>query len=145
MVNVDVLPRVRSSMAQDREQAAIMPPVDSPVPMGGRVRQSEPIGVVSRPDAAEGSHMTCLTRRIPALFVLLAVVGLLIAWAGGFVLSSGNSRCLDGVAGGQCSGRYATEEWHTVGAVAVVLGAILMASAVAAAVRSRRRTTQRTP
>jgi hypothetical protein len=86
--------------------------------------------------------MTCISRRLQALPVFLAVVGLLIAWTGGFLLSSGNNRCADGVAGGQCSGRYAGGEWHTVGSVAVILGAILVMSAVAAAVRSRRGTTQ---
>lgn len=82
--------------------------------------------------------MTGMSRRRTALLVLLAAVGLVVAWTGGFLLSSGKSRCVEGVSGGQCSGRYASYPWHTLGAVALILGGVLVVTAVFVAVRSRR-------
>ena len=83
--------------------------------------------------------MTCMGRHIPALPVLLAVVvGLLLAWTGGFLLSSRHAICTDGVTGGECSGRFASVDWHALGVLALILGGVTVVSAIAIAVRPRR-------
>ncbi len=84
--------------------------------------------------------MTGMSRRIPTSSILLAVMGVLSGWTGGFLLSSGYSRCIDGMQGGQCTGRYASDGWHAVGAAALILGGALVIAGIAAAVRYRRRT-----
>ncbi len=83
--------------------------------------------------------MTGMSRRIPTSSILLAVMGVLSGWSGGFVLSSGYSRCFDGIQGGQCSGRFASDGWHAVGAAALLPGGALVIAAIAVAVRDRRR------
>lgn len=84
--------------------------------------------------------MTDISKRIPTFPVLLAVMGVLIGWIGGYLLSAGYSLCVDGPGGHVCSGRYASDGWHALGAVAVILGGALVIAGIGAAVRSRGRT-----
>lgn len=68
----------------------------------------------------------------------VAASGVLLAWVGGFLLSSGDSRCVDGRAARECSGSFASSTWHGVGLVSVIIGLILVIVAVGFAVHTRR-------
>lgn len=72
-----------------------------------------------------------------ARWIWLAVSGVVVAWAGGFLLASGNDRCVDGPTAGECSGRFASDAWHGLGAVSVVVGLVVVAAALVLAVRAR--------
>lgn len=85
--------------------------------------------------------MSASKMRVRAWVILFALIGIVLAWIGGFLLSSGYSRCVDGVEGGQCSGRYASDGWHVAGVVGILLSGVLIIAGIAAAVRSRGRGT----
>ncbi len=62
--------------------------------------------------------------------VMLAPGGVLLAWAGEFLLASGNSRCVHGVRGGWCSGTLPLNAWHFAGVTALIVGAIMVIAAL---------------
>jgi hypothetical protein len=62
--------------------------------------------------------------------ILLAPGGVLLAWASGFLLSSGNSHCTDGVRGGACSGSLASHAWHYTGIASLVVAAVMIVAAL---------------
>lgn len=62
--------------------------------------------------------------------ILLAPGGVLLVWAGELLLSSGNSRCIDGVRGGGCSGALASDAWHYTGVASLVVGAVMWIAAL---------------
>jgi len=64
------------------------------------------------------------------LFVL-ALSGVVLAWCGGYLLSSQDSKCVDGPGGHVCSGTFSSEGWHVVGAVSVSLGLTMVLAALA--------------
>jgi hypothetical protein len=64
--------------------------------------------------------------------------GVVLAWVGGFLLSSKNSHCTDGPAVRACSGTFSSDAWHGVGFGAVIAGLVLILAAVAMVVSARR-------
>ena len=87
-----------------------------------------------------GVIMSVMTARTRVLVVLLVLSAAALVWAGGFVLSSQDSRCTDGLGVRDCTGTFSSDTWHAVGLAAVAAGLItLVAPAVVTAV-SRRRT-----
>lgn len=77
--------------------------------------------------------------------LLVAVVsGALLAWAGGFILSSKNSRCVDDPGFHDCSGTFASDAWHGVGLASVMAGLIVVmcARGIAAFARWRSRSNE---
>ena len=64
-----------------------------------------------------------LRRFTPPALLSFVVIGCFLAWSGGFLLSSSNSRCTDGPNGRTCSGAFAGEGWHWAG-VAVLVGGL---------------------
>lgn len=82
--------------------------------------------------------MASMTGRQWAGWCCTAMSGVVIAWFGGLLLSSGNSRCVDGPETSECSGPFASGAWHGVGLVAVIVGLVLVIVAVALAVHTRR-------
>ena len=87
--------------------------------------------------------MSVLTVRTRALVALLVLSALVLVWAGGFVLSSQNSRCTDGPGARGCSGTFSSDGWHGLGLAAVGAGLTsLAAAAVITAAASRRTRTK---
>lgn len=74
-----------------------------------------------------------------ARWIWFAVSGVFVAWAGGFLLSSGNDRCVDGPNIHECSGRFASGAWHGVGLVSIIVGLVMVIAALAMAARTRYR------
>lgn len=68
-----------------------------------------------------------------------AIGGMVVAWAGGFLLSSGNDRCLDGPNIHECAGHFASRAWHDVGLVAIIVGVVTVVAALAMAAHTRQR------
>ena len=86
--------------------------------------------------------MSVVKVRTRALVALLVLSALVLAWAGGFVLSSQNSRCTEGPGARGCTGTFSSGAWHGVGLAAVAAGlATLVAAAVITAVPHRRMNT----
>jgi hypothetical protein len=85
----------------------------------------------------EGVTMSALTGRQWAASCA-GITGLLVAWAGGFLLSSGNSLCIDGTETARCSGSFASTTWHGVGAVSVIVGLLIVIAAVGFAIHAHR-------
>ena len=67
----------------------------------------------------------------------MSAVGLLLAWTGGFLLSSGNDRCVDGVELHECSGALASGTWHGAGRASLIVGIVLVTLSLVTAVRAR--------
>ena len=86
----------------------------------------------------EGGKMSSMTGRQWAGWLCAAISGVLIAWVGGFLLSSGNSRCIDGPETSECSGLFASGAWHAIGLVSIIVGMILVIVAVAFARHTHR-------
>lgn len=62
--------------------------------------------------------------------VLLAPGGVFLAWAGRFLLSSGNSHCAGGITGPGCSGPLAAAGWHYTGVATVAVAAVMVVIAL---------------
>lgn len=82
--------------------------------------------------------MTVMSGRRWAVALCAVSSGVLLAWVGGFMLSSGNGRCVDGPEIRECSGAFASSTWHSVGMAAVIVGMIVVFAAVWFAMRIRR-------
>ncbi len=74
--------------------------------------------------------------QVPA--ILFAIGGVLLMWMGGYVMSSGNSRCVDGIHGGECSGTFASDAWHVTGFLSLIVGALTVIAALAVVAHARR-------
>lgn len=72
------------------------------------------------------------------MWLILAIGGILIGWAGGYMLSSSNTKCTDGPTIHECSGAFASDAWHAVGLVFVVVGIAVVITGSAIAVLARR-------
>ena len=72
------------------------------------------------------------------LAILLAIGGVPLMWMGGYVMSSGNSRCVDGIHGGECSGTFASDAWHVTGFLSLIVGALTVIAALAVVAHARR-------
>jgi ABC-type Mn2+/Zn2+ transport system permease subunit len=68
-----------------------------------------------------------------------AAIGVLTAWLGGFLLSSSNSRCVDGLESNACSGAFASSIWHGLGVGLVIVGLIVVVVAFGFAGHTRRK------
>lgn len=80
------------------------------------------------------------------MLFMLGIGGTFLAWAGGFMLLSSNSRCIDGPTIHECSGTFASDAWHGVGLILVIAGIVMVIAATAMAAffkRSSRRLNQR--
>lgn len=73
------------------------------------------------------------------LLIALVVGAGLLMWTGGFLLSSQNSRCVDGPGGHWCSGEFSSDAWHGLGLVSLVVGLAVLIAALAIAMLARRR------
>lgn len=74
-----------------------------------------------------------------ARWIWCAVGGVFAAWGGGYLLSSGNGRCVDGPSIHECSGRFASGAWHGVGLVSIIVGVVMVVAALVMAARTRHR------
>ena len=72
-------------------------------------------------------------------WIWIAVSGVLVAWVGGFLLSSGNDRCVDGPNIHECSGPFTSGAWHGIGLVSIIVGPVMLITALVMAARIRRR------
>lgn len=70
--------------------------------------------------------------------VMLAPGGVLLAWAGEFLLSSGDNHCVHGVRGQGCPGALPLNAWHDVGVTAMMVGAIMVIAALWLVTHTRR-------
>jgi hypothetical protein len=98
----------------------------------------EPDRVKPRRSCMESPPSADMPGHSRARFVWLVAVGALVAWGGGFLLSSGNDRCSDGDALGECSGPFASAAWHGIGLLFMVVGLLVVTTTLAAAVRAKR-------
>ena len=71
-----------------------------------------------------------------AVLLLVTVTGLVTLWIGGYVLSSGFTRCTDR---GTCTGPFTSGPWHALGLLAAVLGLAALVGATVMVVRARHR------
>jgi len=71
--------------------------------------------------------------------VVLTFGGSVLAWAGGYLLSSGYDRCVDGPNSHSCTGTFASDTWYGVGIAAIISGVILMLAAGVTVVKACRR------
>ena len=74
-----------------------------------------------------------------ALLAALIFSGAVLAWTGGFMLSSKNSRCIDGAGVHECSGAFTSDAWHGVGLGFVIAGLVFLLAGLAVVGVARRR------
>jgi hypothetical protein len=82
--------------------------------------------------------MSTMSAKSRTALFMLGISGTLLAWAGGFMLSSSNSRCIDGPNIHECSGTFASDAWHRVGLISVIAGIVIVIAAIAVAALSKR-------
>lgn len=82
--------------------------------------------------------MSTMSARSRTVLFMLGIGGTFLAWAGGFMLSSSNSRCIDGPNIHECSGRFASDAWHGVGLILVIVGIVMVIAAIGMAALSKR-------
>lgn len=70
--------------------------------------------------------------------ILLAIGGVLLMWMGGYVMSSGYDRCVDGIHGGECYGTFSSDAWHVTGFLSLIVGAFTVIAALAVVAHARR-------
>jgi MFS family permease len=98
--------------------------------------------IVRRVSAYEpDSKGTMVETKAPgyARVIVVAVVGLAVAWGGGYVLYSSNSQCVDGPTRHECAGSFASDAWQYVGFAAVAIGLGVVVAALVDAVHQPRK------
>ena len=78
-----------------------------------------------------------------ALLPVALVAGGALRWAGGFLLSSKDSRCIDGPEIHECSGTFSSDAWHAVGLASIMGCLVVVIVGLAIVVQARRRSHSR--
>jgi hypothetical protein len=71
-------------------------------------------------------------------FAAIPILGAVLSWTGGYLLSSRNSRCTDLVNAEACAGVFASDTWHGLGLGLLIGGIALLAGAALLALARRR-------